>query len=106
MKVRLRRPIVVELVIDEVRATQEIDTGRTRTSLEQVSDATRWALPVPLPDEAAIVIDAEQAREREEILLSGGDIVVAEPDDWILTGVAGDRLPCKPDVFHALYEPA
>lgn len=26
--------------------------------------------------------------------------------DWIITGVAGERYPCKPDIFAATYEPA
>lgn len=26
--------------------------------------------------------------------------------DWIITGVKGERYPCKPDVFDATYEPA
>jgi hypothetical protein len=29
-----------------------------------------------------------------------------EPGDWIITGVAGESYPCKPDVFCQLYEPA
>lgn len=29
-----------------------------------------------------------------------------EPGDWIITGVAGESYPCKPDVFEQLYEPA
>lgn len=28
------------------------------------------------------------------------------PGDWIITGVAGERYPCKPDIFEATYEPA
>lgn len=28
------------------------------------------------------------------------------PGDWIITGVAGERYPCKPDIFAATYEPA
>jgi hypothetical protein len=27
------------------------------------------------------------------------------PDDWIITGVKGERYPCKPDIFAATYEP-
>lgn len=30
----------------------------------------------------------------------------ASPGDWIITGVKGERYPCKPDVFAATYEPA
>jgi len=26
------------------------------------------------------------------------------PGDWIITGVNGERYPCKPDIFNATYE--
>ena len=29
----------------------------------------------------------------------------AERGDWIITGVQGERYPCKPDIFAATYEP-
>ena len=32
--------------------------------------------------------------------------LVASPGDWIITGVKGERYPCKPDIFEATYEPA
>lgn len=35
--------------------------------------------------------------------LEGGHIVC--PGDWIITGVKGERYPCKPDIFEATYEP-
>jgi hypothetical protein len=28
------------------------------------------------------------------------------PGDWIITGVHGERYPCKPDIFEATYGPA
>jgi hypothetical protein len=28
------------------------------------------------------------------------------PGDYIITGVQGERYPCKPDIFSATYEPA
>ena len=28
------------------------------------------------------------------------------PGDWIITGVKGERYPCKPAIFAATYEPA
>jgi hypothetical protein len=34
--------------------------------------------------------------------LEGGHIVC--PGDWIITGVAGERYPCKPDIFAKTYE--
>ena len=36
--------------------------------------------------------------------LEGGHIVC--PGDWIITGVKGERYPCKPDIFVATYDPA
>lgn len=36
--------------------------------------------------------------------LEGGHNVC--PGDWIITGVKGERYPCKPDIFVATYEPA
>jgi hypothetical protein len=34
--------------------------------------------------------------------LEGGHIVC--PGDWIITGVAGEHYPCKPDIFEKTYE--
>lgn len=36
--------------------------------------------------------------------LEGGHIVC--PGDWVITGVQGERYPCKPDIFAATYDPA
>lgn len=36
--------------------------------------------------------------------LEGGHIVC--PGDWIITGVAGERYPCKPHIFIETYEPS
>lgn len=36
--------------------------------------------------------------------LEGGHTVC--PGDWVITGVAGERYPCKPAIFEATYEPA
>jgi hypothetical protein len=32
--------------------------------------------------------------------------MLVSPGDWIITGVAGERYPCKPGIFEATYEPA
>ena len=26
------------------------------------------------------------------------------PGDWIITGISGEKYPCKPDIFEATYE--
>ena len=29
--------------------------------------------------------------------------LTVEPGDWIITGIAGEHYPCKPDIFAKLY---
>lgn len=31
--------------------------------------------------------------------------MIVTPGDWIITGVNGERYPCKPDIFEKTYEP-
>jgi hypothetical protein len=31
-------------------------------------------------------------------------MMTASANDWIITGVHGERYPCKPDIFRATYE--
>lgn len=76
-----------------------------------------------------VVIEAEQwfnphriLREKGEVRLSNIDIYV-DPDsttgfsidtlegkhevsdgDWIITGIKGEKYPCKPDIFELTYE--
>jgi hypothetical protein len=33
-----------------------------------------------------------------------GHYHVVTPGDWIITGVQGERYPCKPDIFEMTYE--
>ena len=30
--------------------------------------------------------------------------MLASPGDWIITGIYGEKYPCKPDVFEKTYE--
>ena len=51
-----------------------------------------------------VVVDAYQTdREMNNETLEG--VMHAEPGDWIITGVNGERYPCKPDIFEKTYEP-
>jgi hypothetical protein len=31
--------------------------------------------------------------------------MTVKPGEWVITGVKGERYPCKPDIFAATYEP-
>ena len=38
------------------------------------------------------------------VLTLEGNMKVS-PGDWVITGVAGEKYPCKNDIFLATYEP-
>ncbi len=50
-----------------------------------------------------IVLEAEKALYQQVIHTLEGDMT-AQMGDWIITGVKGERYPCKPDIFELLYE--
>lgn len=51
-----------------------------------------------------VVIDAEQHHGASFVLPTlEGDMWVSD-GDWIITGVKGERYPCKPDIFALTYE--
>ena len=70
-----------------------------------------------------VVIEAEQYFDNQEVghwpsgickslacydyphihTLEGHHIVTS--GDWIITGVKGEKYPCKPDIFEQTYEP-
>ena len=51
-----------------------------------------------------VVEDAYQT-DREMNIETLEGVMHAEPGDWIITGVNGERYPCKPDIFEKTYEP-
>ncbi len=52
-----------------------------------------------------VVIEAEgPVTEPSEIVTLEGTMR-AEVGDYIITGVQGERYPCKPDIFKATYDP-
>ena len=52
-----------------------------------------------------IEVVAEKTEEWLDIHTLEGTMTAA-PGDWIVTGVKGERYPCKPDIFAATYESA
>ena len=51
-----------------------------------------------------IIVDAFQTDQKITIVTLEG-AMQANPGDWIITGVHGERYPCKPDIFAETYEP-
>ena len=50
-----------------------------------------------------VVIEAYQT-DVELIIDTPEGSLRASPGDWIITGVKGEKYPCKPDIFEATYE--
>lgn len=51
-----------------------------------------------------IVIEAYQTQNELDIETLEG-VMHASVGDWIITGVHGEKYPCKPDIFEQTYEP-
>lgn len=51
-----------------------------------------------------IIVEAYQTNEEVIIQTLEGNMK-ADPGDWIITGVHGEKYPCKPDIFEKTYEP-
>jgi len=51
-----------------------------------------------------VVVEAERTNVKVIIKTLEGEMT-AQPGDWIITGVKGERYPCRPDIFEMTYEP-
>lgn len=51
-----------------------------------------------------IIVDAYQTDKELYIDTLEGKMH-ASPGDWIITGLRGEKYPCKPDIFAKTYEP-
>ena len=51
----------------------------------------------------SIVVEAYQTDVEITIDTLEGRMI-ASPGDWIITGVHGEKYPCKPDIFEKTYE--
>jgi hypothetical protein len=65
----------------------------------------------PVVIEAVEMIAGEPLPEGVEMDVDGMYVQTLEgrmrvnAGDWIITGVAGERYPCRADIFEATYEP-
>ena len=53
-----------------------------------------------------VVVEARGPIEHSEDIVTLEGVMRADVGDYIITGVQGEQYPCKPDIFHATYEPA
>ena len=81
------------------RKDMEILEKEEREWLEQFND-------VPINDiyrKKPIIVEAYQTDKELEIETPEG-VMKASPGDYIITGVHGEKYPCKPDIFKETYE--
>ena len=93
MKYR-KKPVVIEATQFFI-ATEPWPEGveRYRPTIEELERfLTAGGKPSVMPDGYSLVIKTLE-----------GPLFVTE-GDWIITGVKGERYPCKPDIFAATYE--
>lgn len=51
-----------------------------------------------------VIVEAYKTSEELMIQTLEGNMK-ADPGDWIITGIHGEKYPCKPDIFEKTYEP-
>lgn len=68
-----------------------------------VIEATQWFPGVYIEGVDNLAHLPESFRDCAWIAtLEGGHVV--SRGDWIITGIKGEKYPCKPDIFEATYE--
>ena len=68
-----------------------------------VIEATQW---FKNGDHPAVQVWVEGGPEISGWIKTLEGCHIVTPGDWIITGVAGEHYPCKPDIFETTYEPA
>jgi len=86
MKFR-KKPIVVE-----ARQWAPPRSESATTNREELAGWLRW-----LPSTVGLVGDSLSIKTLEGVM-------VVQPGDWIIKGMAGEFYPCKDDIFAATYE--
>ena len=119
MKFR-KKPVVIEATqwfkngdhpLDYSSTHDELENGEPRQFSPEERKANNWEGDIvryyrhpEVPGERTCMHCEKTMHDHGWIeTLEGGHIVC--PGDWIITGVAGEMYPCKPDIFAATYEP-
>ena len=65
------------------------------------SDVHQYVVALDVKCDACL----EEFKTHGQIKTLEGEHIVC-PGDWIITGIKGERYPCKPDIFEMTYERA
>lgn len=114
-----KKPVVIEATqwhkngdhpLDYAEDTQGFEDGVLRTFTGEERKANQWEGGVVRYFRRPDVPGETLCRNCNVDMHSHGWIDTKEgghivcPCDWIITGVAGERYPCKPAIFEATYE--
>jgi hypothetical protein len=100
MKFR-KKPVVIDAVQFTEAMHMRAEPWPAGVCCRFNTDQARSVLDPSLPKCAAMRLDAPWNPHIHT--LEGVHRVTV--GDWIITGVKGERYPCKPDIFAATYEP-
>ena len=91
---------VTQLILSDLSTTELVH--RSREGLYRIN-AARQGDSVAKYRKKPVVIEAHQTHAPLVIETLEG-VMRADPGDWIITGVKGEKYPCKPDIFEATYD--
>ncbi len=77
--------------------------GRYRKKPIVVEAVQFWEAQSPVPESVVFRREGGGLGFRWQILTLEGWLTVSD-GDWIITGVQGEKYPCKPDIFEQTYE--
>ena len=114
-----KKPVVVEATqwfkngdhpLDYADSQVGLENGQERVFSGEERKAKGWEGAIVRYFRRPDVFGHERCKHCDETMhvhgwidtKEGGHIVC--PGDWIITGIAGENYPCKPDIFAATYE--
>lgn len=94
----------IEYINECYKKDMEILDAEEREWLEQFDDIPPIEdSPVKRYRKKPIIIEA-YVTEKEKFIDTPEGTMKASKGDYIITGVKGEKYPCKPDIFHETYE--
>ena len=68
-----------------------------------VIEATQWFPGVKIEGVSEVFVPDGPSTVGTITTLEG--VMQVSEGDWVITGVKGEKYPCKPDIFEMTYEP-
>jgi len=82
----------------------KIPEGVRQATAKEISDNISLLARVKLPARANALLEIDD-NKRFFVIETLEGLHFVSHQDWVITGVKGERYPCKPDIFVATYDP-